>query len=122
MIVLLVQHDDGAVVMQEHIKKVFKPHWFFALEQQPCCLDAGDDVSSAELPGQLVLVEIRGRQQVDGFPCNADNSPAVILDTHDGGLDRRKAATFKVFWASALGIEQCGVHPMQCLSQSRINR
>ena len=112
MIVLLVQHDNRAIVMQEDLEKFLKTHWCFALEQQPCCLDAGDDVSSAELPGQLVLVEICGRQQVESFTCNADNSPAVILDTHDGGLDRRKAATMKVFWASALGIEQCGVHPM----------
>ena len=121
VIVLLVQHDDGAIVMQEDIEEFFKLYRFFALEQQPRCLDTVGDVSSAELPGQLVLVEIHSLQQVKSFSCNANNSPAVILDTHYGGLYRGKAATVKVPWASALGVEQCDVHPIQCLSQRRIS-
>jgi hypothetical protein len=69
-------------------------------------------VSSAELTGQLVLVEVRSRQEIESFSCNANDTPAEILDAHYGGLDRRKAATVKVRWTSALSVEQRGVQPM----------
>ena len=114
--VLFVQHDDRAIVMQEDLEEFLKAQWCFALEQHPCCRDTVDDVSSTELPGQLVLVEIRSRQEVESSSCNANDTPAEILDAHYGGLDRRKAATLKVLWASVLGVEQSYIQPMQCLS------
>src|SRR5262245_46237879 len=83
-IVLLAEHDHGAVVVQEGTEKVLKRHRFFALEQQPGRLDTGDDVSPTEPPGKFVLMEIHRCQQIKSFSRDSDDSPAAILDTHYG--------------------------------------
>jgi hypothetical protein len=58
-------------------------------------------------------MKIIGCQQVKGFPCDSNNTPPVVLDSHDGRLYGVESCVLKAVGTDFLGLKESDVKPVE---------